>query len=314
MIKNFTITICCIITFFLSGLTANGDQNINNTANQKIINGEKASSGEWPWMAGLVDGPDNYLNLFCGGVLIASKWLLTAAHCVTDPPFEILLGVTNLSDKGTRIGVSRIYIHPEYFNSNGMAVPDLALIELESEAAFEPIELYQGPDSLEGVMGTIIGWGSLRPNGTQFPIDLMQADVPIVSHDECNDAYDGIITEYELCAGYSEGGVDSCSGDSGGPIMIFQNNTWKLAGITAWGEGCARPGYYGVYTRISRLLDWIDWNKNQYTQSDMADSNCASFDSISSILHIPCIDIGKKYWFDLELHDSHLTINNFGEF
>lgn len=294
--------------------TADVKQNSAESPEQKIINGEKALSGAWPWMVSLVNGPDNYQNTFCGGVLIDAGWVLTTAHCVMDPPFEILTGVTSLLKKGRRIGVKRIYVHPEYFNSKHEKTPDIALIELESDVSLEPIDLYEGNESLEGETATVIGWGALASNGTQYPLDLMQANIPIVSNGECNAAYDGIITGYELCAGYPQGGTDTCSGDSGGPIMILEGNTWKLVGVTAWGNGCAQPGQYGVYTRISALRDWIDWSRKQYSQVDVDNANCAFFDTRSGIVHIPCLDLDMKYWFDLELRDNHLEIMDFGDF
>ncbi len=83
---------------------------------------------------------------------------------------------------------------------------------------------------------------------------LQKATVPIVSDAKCAAAYG---TSFDaatmVCAGYDQGGTDTCQGDSGGPLVV----AGKLAGITSWGEGCARPGKYGVYTRVSAVSSFI---------------------------------------------------------
>ncbi len=228
----------------------------------KIVGGEKAEADAWPWMVALVDGNHNYYDQFCAGALIDAKWVATAAHCVNEPPFQVLLGIDNLDETGVRINAKNVFIHPRFFNSDGLVVPDIALIELETEATQTPIPLYDGRGSLEGVMATIIGWGATDASGSMYPYDLMEARVPIVDQAVCENAYYGIITDWEVCAGYEAGGVDTCAGDSGGPLMINDGGAWKLAGVTTWGEGCAQPGFYGVYARISSLYDWISRTMN----------------------------------------------------
>ncbi len=302
----------------ISSSKTNPSLDLAETKTQRIIGGEEASSNTWPWMAAIVEGNSNYRDLNCGAVLIDTRWVLTAAHCVTEPPFEVLMGVTDLYQTGTRIGVKNVYIHSGYFNSQGTLMPDIALIELSSDAPYQPISLYSGSESasLSGEIATVIGWGSLDAYGRRYPNDLMQAEVPIVSYEVCNEVYNGIITEYELCAGYEAGGVDSCTGDSGGPLMVYQDNEWKLVGITAWGEGCAEPGFYGVYTKISEVSDWIQWQKGkpfQKTTPSDTEKACATFDGMSKKLHVPCVNVyDTEYWFDFLLEADHFKIDNFG--
>jgi hypothetical protein len=80
--------------------------------------------------------------------------------------------------------------------------------------------------------------------------------LPIITNDKCNDYMGGILPT-KLCAGPDQGLMDSCYGDSGGPLMIFENNTWKLAGIVSSGNGCALPDNYGIYTRVSEFIGFI---------------------------------------------------------
>ena len=68
------------------------------------------------------------------------------------------------------------------------------------------------------------------------------------------------ITSNMVCAGYPSGGSDTCQGDSGGPLVVQKSPTDDSAivyGVVSWGIGCARPGYPGVYTRVTKYVDWI---------------------------------------------------------
>lgn len=242
-------------------------------AQRRIIGGFSAQSDSWPWMAAIVDaGGDTYADQYCGGTLIHSRWVMTAAHCVYDQSgrlatpkdIEVVLGVTNLrQDSGERIGVGQIVVHPNY-DYNGSNDADIALLELETESTQEPIAIFSGGTDLSQVDGTVIGWG-VTGFSNPSPSQLQQASVPIVSNTVCNEAYtrsslyhNPPITSGMMCAGYIEGNRDTCFGDSGGPLMIQDGDGWKVAGITSWGEGCAKPGFFGVYTRVSEYSNFIE--------------------------------------------------------
>lgn len=82
--------------------------------------------------------------------------------------------------------------------------------------------------------------------------------LPIFNQDQCNIQYRRRITPRMICAGYEEGGKDSCFGDSGGPLTCSQNGTNQLAGIVSFGAGCARPNFPSVFARVSFFRDWIN--------------------------------------------------------
>lgn len=75
-----------------------------------------------------------------------------------------------------------------------------------------------------------------------------------VPHDQCtNKLWRYIVTEGMICAAVRGGGVDSCSGDSGGPMLL----SGKQIGIVSWGVGCGAKGKPGIYTYVPSILPWI---------------------------------------------------------
>lgn len=240
-------------------------------ASPRIVGGTAAEPGDWPWMVLLVDGASDSLfdGLWCGGALIQGRWVLTAAHCVTDDfhhplePTDIdaVTGVYNLrTDPGYRIPVRRIFIHPDYAAGNYWD-SDIALVELESPAPVPLIRLASMALDLEGKMATVLGWGDTTGNAS-YPEKLHQVSVPIISNADCNEAFvqsplysSPPISERMLCAGAD--GRDACYDDSGGPLLVRAGDQYRLAGLVSWGEGCALPGFFGVYTRVPRFYDFI---------------------------------------------------------
>src|SRR4029453_142014 len=96
--------------------------------------------------------------------------------------------------------------------------------------------------------------GQAREGGAQQRY-LLKATVPFVSDTTCNSRtmYNGaVIASDEICAGYTQGGGDTCQGPSGGPMFRRDSaNAWIQVGIVSWGEGCARPNKPGVYSQVS---------------------------------------------------------------
>lgn len=237
-------------------------------ATPRIIGGIEADEGDWPWMAALVyAGLDAYNGQFCGGALIADQWIVTAAHCTdgaSPEDIEVILGVHNLSeDEGRRFTVDQIIEHENYDNQT--LDSDIALLHLSEASSQNSIELVaQGdPDGLTAPFtnATMIGWGTTDPFVYRYPEELRQVSVPIVPGRVGLKIYGAEnFTINMLAAGLRQGEKDTCSGDSGGPLMVrnTSDTDWVLAGITSWGIGCARPRFPGVYTRVSRFTSWVD--------------------------------------------------------
>jgi secreted trypsin-like serine protease len=237
-------------------------------ARPEIIGGSVARKGAWPFVVGLVSAstPSNYAAQFCGGSLIASTWVLTAAHClkgVRPGEIAVLVGTNDLDRGGRRIAVAEISVHPRYSQRSGDY--DVALVRLDRAAGIAPVRLV-GPGNEQtvaaaGDKATVIGWGDIdkAPKVTRYPALLHQVSLPIVGRDTCNRAYRGDITERMICAGLADGGKDACQGDSGGPLVVESGGGVVLqAGVVSFGVGCALPKFYGVYSRVAVLKTWID--------------------------------------------------------
>lgn len=82
--------------------------------------------------------------------------------------------------------------------------------------------------------------------------------VPIVGQRTCRAAYRRyLITDNMFCAGYRDGRSDTCSGDSGGPLLCQMRGRWTVVGVTSFGDGCGRRGKYGIYASVANQMPWI---------------------------------------------------------
>jgi trypsin len=219
-----------------------------------IVGGEEAVRGEFPFMVSLQDENGH----FCGGSLIAKDWVLTAAHCVAGgAPDAIYLGLHEHSvTQGAEVfRAAQVIQHPQYQPEQNEIDYDFALIRLDRESTHAPIAIgHQAPAA--GASLVTAGWGVDNEESYELPRALMKVSVPVVSREACNASYGNRVTERMICAGFEEGGKDSCQGDSGGPLFSVQGVP-TILGVVSWGEGCARPRKYGVYSNVAAVSDWI---------------------------------------------------------
>jgi len=231
-----------------------------------VVNGWPADKHEWPWIAALL----NNGRQFCGGSLIDDRHILTAAHCVAHMSrydvanMKIRLGAHYIkrAESGTHESeVARVVRHKGF--SQQTLHWDVAIITMKTPAPsnnpkIRPVCLDTGSQQYAGETATVTGWGSLMENGPQ-PEELMEVTVKIWNNGDCKSTYGpnapGGIEPYMLCAGKK--GKDSCSGDSGGPMVKGKGSTWAQIGIVSWGIGCGKSHYPGVYTRVAAVQDWI---------------------------------------------------------
>ncbi|XP_045058486.2 transmembrane protease serine 9 isoform X1 [Desmodus rotundus] len=231
----------------------------------RIVGGSAAGLGEWPWQVSLWLRRREHR---CGAVLVAERWLLSAAHCFDlygDPKqWVAFLGTPFLSGTDGQLErVARIYKHP-FYNLYTLDY-DVALLELvgpvHRSRLVRPICLPEPtPRPPDGARCVITGWGSVREGGSMAR-QLQKAAVRLLSEQACRRYYPVQISSRMLCAGFPQGGVDSCSGDAGGPLACREpSGRWVLTGVTSWGYGCGRPHFPGVYTRVTAVRGWITQN------------------------------------------------------
>ncbi|QJE97408.1 S1 family serine peptidase [Luteolibacter luteus] len=234
-----------------------------------IVGGNPASEGEYPWMAALVQAevPDNYDGQFCGGTLIHPSWILTAGHCVFGSRAEdihVVLGATDLGESSgiQRIEVAEIILAPGYNNVN--LDSDFALLRLKepADSSFTSISVVDDASLANpGVVSTVIGWGDTTNGEGEYPERLQEVQLPIVDLAVANASpdYNGTLSANMLAAGYAQGGKDSCSGDSGGPLMVPSpvGPGFAQAGVVSFGVECAAPGTYGIYTKVGNYRHFV---------------------------------------------------------
>ncbi|MDP1848997.1 MAG: serine protease, partial [Solirubrobacteraceae bacterium] len=235
------------------------------TPQPRIINGVNAAPGAWPAQASVRVDVGGGFTSDCGGTLVSARWVLTAAHCVHDDSTFVIfspaaflpvrIGSISRFSGGAERAVAAVQRHPSFSQApDGVPNYDLALLQLTAKvpADVEPMPMIR-PDASEagfwspGTAATVVGWGDTE-TGSDSDTQLKQGQVPIVSDGNCG--WSGLFNSASMfCAGRLD--VDTCSGDSGGPIAVPRFGVFTLLGVTSWGTNpCATPGVAGVYARL----------------------------------------------------------------
>ncbi|XP_032777811.2 serine proteinase stubble isoform X3 [Daphnia magna] len=239
----------------------------------RIVGGTTTQYGQWPWQVSLRQWRTATFLHKCGAALLNENWAITAAHCVDNvQPDDLLLrmGEYDLAtDEEEYPYIERkvqiVASHPQ-FDSRTFEY-DLALLRFYDPVRFQPniVPICLPPPSEVDFVGRtayVTGWGRLYEDGP-LPSKMQQVSVPVINNTDCESMYRRAgyvehIPNIFICAGYADGKRDSCEGDSGGPMVIQEEQSWVLAGVISWGIGCAEANQPGVYTRISEFRDWID--------------------------------------------------------
>jgi secreted trypsin-like serine protease len=229
-----------------------------------VIGGSNAAAGKWPDVAAVLFPVRTGDQADCTGTLIAPTVVLTAGHCYTaiDPPLpdNVLIGTSSLArpSEGETIGVLRGIAFPDADSS-----VDVAVLMLARASTRTPRALATGwarVDIANGAAVSLVGFGATNKDGDNFVDDLQEATTTITdfacqTSSGCRPA---ALPAGELGAGGM--GVDTCPGDSGGPLYLMTSYGAFLAGVTsrAYDDAAFTCSEGGIYERPDKVVDWIE--------------------------------------------------------
>ncbi|XP_075785832.1 complement factor I isoform X2 [Pelodiscus sinensis] len=234
------------------------------TRRKRIIGGNTARKGEFPWQVAIREG-SGAVN--CGGIYIGGCWILTAAHCVRQSRvnqyliWTAILDTIHFNNETNTFRVNQVIIHENYNASNYQN--DIALLEIKSNDRGKPCSLAHSIPACipwseylfqAGHQCKVSGWGLAEGYTKQFV--LRWGNIHLFPN--CSEIYKERFFKEMECAGTFDGSIDSCKGDSGGPLVCLDsNNRAYVWGIVSWGENCGVQGYPGVYTKVASYFEWI---------------------------------------------------------
>ncbi|KAI8871332.1 trypsin-like serine protease, partial [Ramicandelaber brevisporus] len=243
-----------------------------------IIGGSSAGDGEFPSAAHLfLSGWPN-----CGGTVIGSEWIVTAAHCLANPidgksgpgaftlvpagQLTVVVG-TNAASVNGAVRIANVYPHPQYDPS--LMHSDIGLVKLASPiqlgAKVKQAPIFTGSISTGNPL-TLAGWGRTDNNGNFGSNTLLKATLTVGDAATCKKGADEYTdSNGQFICTVPQRGEGTCYGDSGGPLFAGSAGSYSLAGAVSFeanyldfnSKNCAADGTVGFYTRVSQHLGWI---------------------------------------------------------
>jgi len=233
------------------------------TKDNRVVGGVETEVNKYPWMVGLLNQAKSH---HCGASLIASRFVLSAAHCfdredINEPAeIQVVIGEHNLAETGETeletkyIQVEKIIIHEDYnFPPN-----DIALIVLKEEVdvtIYNTVCLPEKGAKFAGQNALVYGWGALEYYTGNYPDALQEVELPVQTDEVCIAQHAQAADGGMLCAGGVEG-EDACQGDSGGPLSIEIDGKHQLIGVVSGGKDCGDGENIGFFAEVSFFIDW----------------------------------------------------------
>nr|XP_020041048.1 serine protease 55 [Castor canadensis] len=233
------------------------------TRYSRVIGGLEAEVGEFPWQVSIQAKNEH----FCGGSILSTWWILTAAHClsseeVNPTELSVIVGTNDLTSSSMAIKkVTSIVLH-KAFNRVNMD-NDIALLLVASPIQFNGLTrpICFPPQTSPSTWHEcwVAGWGQTNSaDKNSGKTDLMKVPMAITDWNKCAKVFSKL-TKNMLCAGFENKSYDACQGDSGGPLVCTTEpgNRWYQVGIISWGRSCGQKNTPGIYTLLSNYKVWI---------------------------------------------------------
>jgi len=241
----------------------------------RVVNGSLAKPGRYPFVAAILASAtaDQFDAQFCGASVVASRTVITAAHCVEDyPSIDVLVNTNRLeSGHGDRIPVTSILVHPRW--DPVTARNDVALLHLASPSHAQRVQVIPRASDFRAAprrTARVAGFGCVEYDSSAsscrgYPDRMYETPLPLLADSTCRSMMGpGYNAKSMRCAGtVSATGLapDACFGDSGGPLVVdgpAGSGRAFLVGLVSWGWGCGTGP--SAYTRLSSYRRWLKAN------------------------------------------------------
>ncbi|GJQ80525.1 hypothetical protein Trydic_g12416 [Trypoxylus dichotomus] len=233
------------------------DPRIDIHGSWRVVGGSDAPLGGYPFIVSLRSAANSH---FCGGSIINTNYILTAAHCLVGRSTAntiVVAGTNTLNAGGVSYGSSNLIVHANYNSQtiqNDVALIRLAqVLQLTSVIGTIPLNAA----STGAVDAVLVGWGRTVTGGP-LPNNLQRLDTRTITHAQCQQTWGSQVQTNQICA-LTQAGEGACNGDSGGPLIQASNGA--QVGIVSFGVACAQ-GFPDVYTRVSSFITWINSNQS----------------------------------------------------
>jgi secreted trypsin-like serine protease len=229
-----------------------------------VIGGRNADAGKWPDVAAVLFPTATGDEVRCTGTLVAPTVVVTAAHCynLRAPPLpdNVLIGTSSLArpDDGETIQILDGFVFPDADTTQ-----DVAVLILAHASRFAPRKIATGwarAAIVNGAPVSLVGFGAISKLGDEFVKELQEASSTITDFD-CSRSM-GCRPDAQPAGELAAGGmgIDTCPGDSGGPLYLHTSYGALLAGITSRSfddaEFACSDG--GIYSRADKIIDWLE--------------------------------------------------------